>query len=659
MTILGIDTGGTFTDFLMYDGKKIVSYKLLSTPEEPSKAIIDGIHYLCKDIKEVSIIHGMTIGTNALLEGKISRTALITTKGFEDIISIGRGNRLDLYDIFIDSKNDLTDSNLRFSVQERIDINGNILTPINKEELNNIIKLIQSDKSIEAIAVCLLFSYKNPIHESIIKSHLSSINLPVSISSDILPEYREYERSSATLLNASLIPIMNEYLSKIKKNITNTKIRIMQSNGGSMAVQKVIEEPIHTILSGPAGGVQGAFQIAKQIGIDKIITVDMGGTSTDISLCNGRINISTNNEINNIPIKIPMINIYTIGAGGGSIAFIDDGGALNVGPLSAGANPGPICYGKGDQVTITDAHLFLGRIVPKYFLGESMPLRHDLIQNYFNDMSKKLNITPLELAEGIIKIVNHKMEQAIRLISIEKGFDTKNFTLLSFGGAGGLHACELMKSLSINKLIIPSNPGLLSALGMILSDISKDYSKSILKELGQLTKDELDNYYDSLIIKINHDFREEGFDEKNIQFEKYLDLRYIGQSYELTIPLTDDYLNDFHSYHKQLYSYSNPKLPTELVNIRVKAIINTIKPPIHPVKEDNLKKTNPIIKYGQMYFNNQWYEIPIYKRELLTPSAEITGPAIIVEYSATTFLPPNFNLKVDHFLNLHILSKNH
>ncbi len=657
MVVLGVDTGGTFTDFILFDGNKVKCYKTLSTPKDPSIAVINGLKEITAGSDEKVLIHGSTVATNALLEGKTAKTALVTTQGFEDILEIGRGNRLELYNIFVDSKPVLIPTSLRFSLPERINKDGEIIKPLKDKDIQELINKIKRNKSIESIAVCFLFSYKNPAHEEEIGKRLQELDLPISLSSDIVPEYREYERMTTTVVNALVSPIMTYYLTSLENKLHNTKIRIMQSNGGAISIGKAKRDAIHTILSGPAGGVLGAFEMAKLSGTTHIITFDMGGTSTDVSLCNGAIQTTSESMINNIPIKVPVIDIHTVGAGGGSIAFIDDGGALNVGPISAGADPGPICYGKGDQITVTDAHLFLGRLDPEFFLGGHMSLTPESLKDPFDRMAKILDISPAELADGIIHIANHKMEQAIQLISIEKGYDPKGYTLVSFGGAGGLHACELMDALSIPGLIIPKNPGLLSATGMILSNVVKDYSQSILSKTEDISLNELDQQFRKLIDKGVHDLLEEGFSRKEIIVNKSLDMRYMGQSFELNIPFTSHYLSTFHNLHEQRYNYCSPEKPCETVTIRIKVIGITRKPSI---KEQILEGSDPkraFIKEKEAIIHGHAYQAKIYNRDKLKSGNHIYGPAIIVEYSSTTVLLPNYFASIDLFESLCIQVK--
>ncbi|AEH44427.1 5-oxoprolinase (ATP-hydrolyzing) [Thermodesulfatator indicus DSM 15286] len=651
MVIVGVDTGGTFTDFIYKKGNKWGVYKILSTPSNPAQAVLEGLKVIL-DGQPGNITHGSTVATNAILERKGAITALITNKGFEDIIEIGRQNRRNLYDLFYKKNKPLVPSNLRFGIKCRINPKGEEVEKINKEEIIKLIKKLKT-KGIESVAVCFLFSFLNNSHEKELEKYLKEENIYYCLSSEILPEFREYERTSTTVINAYVSPKMSQYISFIRKNLSQeSKLRIMQSNGGIISYDIAMKESVRTILSGPAGGVVGAFEIAKMAGFDKLITFDMGGTSTDVALIDQKIPLTVESEIEGFPVKVPMIDIHTVGAGGGSIAHIDAGGALKVGPVSAGADPGPICYGKGNQITVTDANLYLGRLVPEYFLGGKMKLYKEKLEPFFAEMARKAGLTPIELAEGILDIANSNMERAIRVISVEKGYNPSDFILFSFGGAGGMHACFLAKLLRIPKVFIPKNPGILSAIGMILSDIIKDYSQTVmLKE--NISYQELKDLFAPLINKAKDDLLHEGVYKESINLELYLDMRYLGQSYEIMIPFSTNFREDFHQYHKKLYGYANFDKPIEIVNIRLRARGKMDKPSFD-------RQTTPSSKIDEKayltetktIFNGEEYPTKVFNRDFLNYGNEIEGPAIIIEYSSTIVVPPKTKLFVDEFQNL-------
>jgi len=482
---IGVDIGGTFTDIIAFLKDGVLKYKLLSTPHDPALAVIEGVRRILAkrgvEIGQAHIVHGSTIAVNALLERKGARTALITTEGFEDIIEIGRQNRPSLYDFFVDKPPPLVPRELRFGIPERTTYRGEVERKIDENELRALLNKLRSE-DIESIAISLLHSYANPENERRIKRFLGRLGVHISSSHEVLPEYREYERTSTTVANAYIAPIMKGYLARLEGELG--EIQVMLSNGGIISSRSARRIPIYTVMSGPAGGVVSASFVTRASGFKRVITFDMGGTSTDVSLYDGEIKVGVENEIAGIPIRIPMVEIHTVGAGGGSIAYLDRGGALRVGPQSAGADPGPICYGRGDQITVTDANLILGRIPPGGLLGGDMPLDVERARRAVERFAREIGCSIEETCEGIIQIANATMEKAIRMISLERGYDSRGFALISFGGAGGLHACELAHLLSIPYVIVPQNPGLLSAFGMALADVTRDYSQTVLKNGG-------------------------------------------------------------------------------------------------------------------------------------------------------------------------------
>ncbi len=651
MVVIGVDTGGTFTDIVYKDKNRWGIYKLPSTPSNPAEAVLEGIEKVAKG-KNKRIVHGTTVATNTILERKGSKTAFVTNRGFEDIIFIGRQNRKELYNLRYRRPEPIVPEDLRFGIECRINSKGEIIKEISEEDIEQLIKALK-EKSVQSVAVSLLFSFLNPEQENLIKDRLSD-HFYVSISSDILPEFREYERSSTVVLNSYVMPIMDKYISHLEKNISdNDKLSIMQSNGGSISPKKAKEEAVRTILSGPAGGVVGAFQIGKIAGYRNLITFDMGGTSTDVSLINGNIPFTTDYEITDLPVKIPVIDIHTVGAGGGSIAYIDRGGSLNVGPESAGADPGPVCYGKGKKITVTDANLYLGRLIPDKFLGGSMKIYPDRVEEYMKKLSSEMRLDPYETAEGIITVANVKMENAIRKISIERGYDPKDFVLFSYGGAGGLHASFLAKALNIPKIVIPVNPGVLSALGMIMSDFIKDYSLTIMSVYSPDMIFHIEKVMQTLKEKAVKDLKNEGFDEKNIRIEKLLDMRYIGQSYEIIVPYSKDIDKKFHDLHRTYYGYSRENIDIEIVNVRIRAYGITEKPYIQRIEKGNKKiSKEAFLGYTDMYINGSFKKVRVIQRDKLKAGNIIDSPSIIVEYSSTILIPEFARGFVDDFGNI-------
>ncbi|MCY4401492.1 MAG: hydantoinase/oxoprolinase family protein [Candidatus Poribacteria bacterium] len=660
---IGVDTGGTFTDIVMSMNSSLFTHKVLSTPHNPALAVIKGVSEILEmhDINsfdDVDIVHGSTVATNALLERRGARIAVITTKGFEDVLEIGRQARHNLYDIFVERPDPLIPAERRFGIKERTLHTGEIHTEISDTDLQLLTKHLKS-LDLDAIAICLLFSYVNPKNEKIIAEHLSSLNIPISCSHEILPEYREYARFSTTVANAYIRPTLEKHLSTLTESESFPKsFRLMLSNGGCISTSNFEAAGIRTVLSGPAGGVIGAYHVAKTAGYEKIITFDMGGTSTDVSLCEDGITMTTESTISGLPIKVPLIDIHTVGAGGGSIATVDTGGALRVGPESAGADPGPICYGNdGEEITVTDANLFLGRILPTQFLGGKMSLAADKTRHYFEEFSEKIGLSAIDTADGILKIANATMERAIKVISVERGFDTRDFTLVSFGGAGGLHAAFLAENLGIRTVLIPPHGGLLSAFGMLYADIVKDYSQTVLlkTDSGTNLQRQLENGFDTLINRAEVDMKSEGYSFSQVKIERSLDMRYDGQSYELNIPYSDgetDFVNKFHALHTRRFSYSRPEATVEVVNLRINAFVVTDKPELIPEQVSDIDPTDALMSQIPVFFEGHYISTNYYRRESLVPGNRIDGPAIITEFSATTVVPPNFFAHVDVYGNL-------
>ena len=645
---IGIDTGGTFTDFVMIRGGRIDVFKELSTPESPEEAILTGLGRFDADPPE-EIIHGSTVATNALLERKGARTALVTTAGFEDVLVIGRQTRSDLYNIFTTRPDPLIPATLRLGVTERVLYDGSVEKKLSSEELLKLVRRLRRSK-VESVAVSLLFSFANPSHEEKIAEALGELGVPVSLSSSILPEYREYERTSTTTINAYLAPVMSRYLGRLQMNVSDCPLSVMQSNGGTVRAETAMAAPVKTILSGPAGGVVGAFFIARKSGYPKIITFDMGGTSTDVALCDGDVRVTHESQVDGMPIGIPMMDIHTVGAGGGSIADFDAGGALKVGPDSAGADPGPICYGKGESLTVTDANLILGRLRPRFFLGGAMSLTPQNIEPRVRRLAWTEAWPNLEsLAKGVIDVVNSNMEQAIRLISVERGHDPRDFSLMCFGGAGALHAASLAQELSIPRVIVPPHPGALSALGLLLSDVRKDYSRTMLGT-GKVTRTRIRKCFADLHRMGVGDLAREGFKRGQITMQDFLDVRYVGQSYELTIPYSDEWLGAFHQAHDRRYGHSNSESPVEVVSARSTLLGLTEKPRLRRAVK---KAPRPrAVETGKVWFDDGWEQTPVYDRVDLGFGNVIRGPAVIGEYSSTTLVPPRFRCEVDRHLNL-------
>lgn len=655
---IGVDTGGTFTDFVIERDGYLDVLKIPSSPPDPSLAILEGIQRYIGDYPAILIIHGTTVATNSLLERKGGRIALITTKGFEEVLFIGRQVRKNLYSLRGEEKRPLLPRSLCFGLEERTTAGGKVEKTVSDQEILRALEAIKK-KRVEAVAVSLINSYANPENENRVRRKLEAMNIPYSLSSDILPEYREYERTVVAAVNAFLMPVISRYLQELEKKLPYSSLRIMQSNEGYISPETAKAEPIRTSLSGPAGGVVGAFHLGKSMGLDRVISFDMGGTSSDVSLIDKTIQRTSESTIGDFPVRLPIIDIHTVGAGGGSIALVDRGGSLRVGPESAGADPGPACYGKGNLPTVTDANLVLGRLVPEFFLGGKMNIYPERSHRVLKNLATRTGKTLLETASGIIRIANANMEKAIRVISIERGYDPRDFSLLSFGGAGGMHAADIASSLNIASIIIPKNAGVLSAMGLLMADAVKDYSRSILQKAEIAAEDELEKHFFALHNKSIKDMKKEGFEERDIRISSFLDLRYWGQSYEITLPYnpgkTDrqTMISAFHRAHQSLYSYHHIDRPVEIVNMRLKSIGLGKKLKLKKAKRRQVNPSKRSLLKGQsLFYRGKEHQAAVYVRENLEPGNRITGPSLIVDNESTTFLPPAYGLEVDGFGNL-------
>jgi N-methylhydantoinase A len=662
MLKIGIDTGGTFTDFIIQDGKTFHILKLISTPSNPALAILEGLRCLAPQ-ETYEILHGSTVGTNALLERKGAKTALITTEGFEDVLEIGRQNRPKIYSLFPSRPAPLVPADRRFGIRERVLHDGAVLIALDRRGLSLLEKKLRSSGT-ESLAVCLLFSYANPSHEKAIERALRGLQIPISLSHVILPEYREYERTSTTVVNAYLAPIMGRYLAGLEKGIarkpksSSPRLRIMQSNGGAVSARLAIREPVRTILSGPAGGVVGAWEMARLAGFERILTFDMGGTSTDVSLCDGEIRVTSESVVAQCPVGVPVIDIHTVGAGGGSIARVDEGGALRVGPESAGADPGPICYGKGDCITVTDANLFLGMLDQQYPLGGTLYLQDEKLDAAFRSLAAQMGIrSAAAAAQGVIDIANANMEAALRVISVERGHDPRDFTLVTFGGAGGLHAAALAASLSIPRVLVPAYPGLLSALGVLLSDTIKDFSRTVMLPAGSENRSSVQRVFRELESDGRAAMREEGFAASRTRLERWVDMRYCGQSFEISLPCSGRFEADFHRLHEQRYGYADPNRKAEIVTLRVRARGLAEKPRLRKQKIAGPDPAAALLGEKSAAIRGKKLRTRMYERANLRAGNRIEGPALIFEYSASTVVPPGYTCVVDAYTNLILTSK--
>ena len=668
---IAIDTGGTFTDCVWVEDGALRTLKVFSTPDDPSRAIGEALRKIGESTGRtrggaLTLLHGTTVGTNALLQRKGGRVALITTAGFEDVIEIGRQARPRLYDFFFDRVAPLVPRELRFGVMERTDAEGRILERPSEAELTRLREAVRPAEP-DAIAISFLFSFANPANELAVAAAVAELGKPVSVSHQILPEFREYERTSTVVVNAYLQPLMQSYMERLAERATNTgdgitaprvsvpRIFVMQSSGGITALESAAREPVRTVLSGPAGGLVGAAAMAGRSGFRKVLSFDMGGTSTDVAAVQGEVHASGQSEVAGLPVGVPMLEIHTVGAGGGSLARFDAGGALRVGPESAGADPGPICYGRGTEPTVTDANLLMGRLRGDRFLGGEFTLDAERARRITLAWLKKQSsgLSLEQFCAGVVRVVNANMERALRVVSIERGYDPREFALVAFGGAGGLHACELAEAMAIPTVVIPARPGALSAFGILVSDVVKDYSRTLLWRFAdRLPPVKLEREFRKLEAAAQKEFRVEEW-RGALQCERSLDLRYRGQGYELNVPAGEDVAGRFQDEHQRRYGYHHAGRELELVTLRLRVRLRT--PPLKVVRRRRARKPLPRVapvERAPVFFHDKRLTTAVFERADLIPGRSMRGPAVITEYSATTVIPAGKKFWVDASENL-------
>jgi len=727
MSPIGIDTGGTFTDFIWVDeAGRLRLHKEPSSPDDPARAVLDGLAASGAP-DGAGVVHGSTVATNALLQRRGAPTALIATAGFADVLEIGRQDRPDLYALVPHKPPPLVPREWRFEVRERIGADGEIVTPLDEASLAEVVEQVAA-AGVEAVAVCLLFSFLRPEHEqrvgAAVRARLPDVH--VSLSSDILPEYREYERTATTVINATVAPLMGRYLSRLAERLAPRRLAVMQSNGGVISAALAGTQAARTALSGPAGGVVGARFVAASAGpggagYSDIITFDMGGTSTDVALCAGRAPTTTEGTIAGLPLRLPLIDIHTVGAGGGSLAYLDAGGALQVGPQSAGAWPGPAAYhadyeawrgmtadgrpptadgrpqpetehspaavtlaavgGRSSAVaTVTDANLVLSRLSAGRFLGGQMALHEASARAAVGALAAEMGVTVEAAALAVVRVANAAMERAIRRVSVERGHDPRRFTLLAFGGGGPLHACELAEALGIPRVLVPPTPGVLSALGMLAAAPARDTSQSAIRPLAGVTPDWLDAVFAPLEARVTDEMVAEGHNPATLSVRRALDMRYVGQSHELTVPVDeeDDEADDrrqttddgqsvpavvrrpssvvlsaaFHAAHAARYGYARPEAAVELVTLRLSAVAAHTPPPLAQEAPGTNDASAAVVGRRTVGFAGGPLEATLYDRERLRAGQRFDGPAVVYQYDTTTLLPPGWAAWVDERHNL-------
>ncbi|NHJ49723.1 MAG: hydantoinase/oxoprolinase family protein [Asgard group archaeon] len=697
--MIGIDVGGTFTDIIVQDkenGKIMKQYKVATTPKNPEKAIIDSLisELSTNDRKKVQqIYHATTIATNAFL-GQVyldlPKTALITTKGFRDVLEIGRQRRAALYNLFFQRPTPIIPRRYRYEITERINHAGGITVPLANQELKIISEKIKSEE-ITSLAICLLHSYKNNSHEKVIQEYFikNHPNLYVSTSYEVSPEHREFERTSTTAINALLMPLVTKYVTSLAKSFTefgiNAPLFIMQSNGGVSRMDLIQTLPVSIIESGPSAGVVASRFYSEFLQLPKVLSFDMGGTTAKAgTIVDYKISLTSEYEVggevhsgritkgSGYPARFPFIDLAEISSGGGSIAWVDKGKALHVGPISAGADPGPACYDKGGtEPTITDANLYLGRLNPKGLLNQTFPIDTKLAKQAIQSkVAKLLDINLIDAALGIIKIANNNMSRILRIVTVERGLDPREFTLLAFGGAGPLHGCSLADELGIKEILIPQNPGLFSTMGLLYTDVKHTHVKSIRKKLADINYTELENHFQKLEEKGNELLKEEGFDKKSIVHQRSIDARYSSQGFELLIPLSDfdltqkgiiqDIETRFHEKHQSIYGYIMEDETIEIVNIRTNSLGLMEKQAFTKITKGQTKPPeNSLVETREVLFDNSndYVETPIFDRSLLLANNQIKGPAIIEQYDTTTIIPSIWLAKIDEYGLIQLLRK--
>ncbi len=655
MKIIGVDVGGTFTDIILEDtdtGKQLV-HKVPSTPTSQDKAVVTGITELLEREKfspsEIDmVVHGTTVATNAMLERKGAKVCLITTAGFEDVLEIGRQNRIDIYDICAQRPSPLVEREYRFGVEERVDWEGNIIHPLLESEITRAKRVIQ-DKKPDAIAISFLFSFLNSNHELQISEALrNDVDAYIVASSQVLPEFREYERTSTTVLEAYLGPLVLGYLESLDVSISSTcpksKLTIMQSNGGTVLGSKVGGKAIGLAISGLAGGVIGGWDIAKQNGVSHALTLDMGGTSCDISAIIEGVAVTADNDVAGLPLRFPSVDVKTIGAGGGSIAWIDEAGVLHVGPQSAGADPGPVSYGKGGkQVTVTDASLILGRLNAEFFVGGEIQLDTLAAKHAIEHLGKRLNLSIPETALGIIRISTANMVQAIREVTIERGNDPRDFVLIPFGGAGPTQACDIAESLGMDRVLIPPYPGITSAYGLICADLRIDLVKSVVMNCDIKNESVVREAYTNLCQQAVSELVEQGAKKELIEVRFLVDMRYKGQSHELTIPIPSASreisritMERFEKEHQSQFGYRLDDRTIEWVSIRV--VANTRSNKKHGESIVIKEKPYNITKRRVILNSGRCSEVTVHRREEVEISKKMVGPLIIEQLDTTVWV---------------------
>lgn len=650
MGIIGVDTGGTFTDLVLVEGDDVRVEKLSSTPDDPSRAVLEGVSGFRET--EAEVVHGTTVALNALLTGRTARCALVTNEGFRDLIEIGRQDRPALYALHPEKPRELVPRELRFELAQRSAPGPSGAPRVERapsaEALGRLERAL-ADADVESIAICLLHSYADPGIETDVASRLESLGVPLSLSARILPEYREYERFSTAVVNAALVPLMRRYLSRLGGELLGRRLDILQSSGGRLPAERAAEEPVRVLFSGPAGGVVGAARAAREAGFDALVALDMGGTSTDVAFHSGEAQtVVTETRIAGHPIGVPSLDIHTIGTGGGSKVRVDPGGILHVGPESAAADPGPVCYGTGEDLTVTDAHVLLGHIATGTFASGRLELDVDRVAQHFERLAKRLGVKPKRAAAAVLDVARAAMRRALGVMTMQRGQDPERLPLVAFGGAGGLHAAALAGSLSMPGALVPRNPGVLSAWGMATADATRDRSRTVLSAVSDWPASQRKSALRELFEDGASELFELGHSAREIEREFALDLRYKGQTFVLRLAdpggAPQRVIEAFHARHEALYGWRLDARQVELVNLRARAVVRSSFSTGGRVKRRALPK-KAVLGERKATFERA-LKVPRIDRAVLSPGHHFSGPALVEEFSGTTLVPPGWHAEV-------------
>lgn len=649
---VGVDIGGTFTDLVLSQDGRLTVHKLLSTPDDPARAMLAGLAAVAPGGLAAldAVIHGTTVATNAILERRGAKVALLTTAGYRDVLALGRQDRPDLYALHPTMPAPLVPRALCFGLPERLDAHGNVLVPLDHDALAGVVDAL-AGAGIEAVAVSLLYSYANPAHELAVREAITARGLvaggDVALSHEILPEFREYERASTVTLEAYVRPVMRRYLANLARQLPpSVGLRVMKSDGGVVSATRAATEAVQTALSGPAAGVIGAHHLAALAGFPDIMTLDMGGTSTDVALVAGEPARRPQSEIDGLPLRIRLLDIDTVGAGGGSIARTDSGGGLRVGPQSAGASPGPVAYGRGGRaVTVTDANVVLGRLDADHFLGGKMALDVDGARAAVAQLGAALGLDADATARGVLAVANVNIDRALRRVSVARGHDPREFTLVAFGGAGPLHACDVADRLEMRRVLIPPTPGVLCAFGLLVADVVLDYAAAVMQPATPALHTALRATAATLQAQAAADLTADGVPADAQTFTVTLDARYRGQGHELPIPLTDDIAATFAGAHEREYGFTQPHTPVEVVNLRLIGTGVVTKPQLAPAPETPTDGSAG-------YITRRADGVTLYDRERLSPGAAFAGPALVFQLDSTVYIADGWRARVDGYRNL-------